>query len=223
MTKKAYLERFFNYQGKLSWSIRASLHASIIGRTVLSTLLSTIIIQQPSLESTPILIGLGSRLAATQPVLKSSGDYLHCKGLFLATDLADNYTLSSSNPPGNHCLRVGGFNSRFVSKTLCILSINLLYYGHPRGWLLSRERNRHHIPQLQARTRITDLTEMGSNKCLEASRFASRWEPVSTDRKRLTTLPQYKTWLFNTRESVSKSRREVEAITTKLVASLVRP
>ncbi len=35
--------------------------------------------------------------------------------------------------PGNHCLRVGGFNSKFVSKTLCILSINLLYYGHPRG------------------------------------------------------------------------------------------
>ncbi len=24
--------------------------------------------------------------------------------------------------PGNHCLRVGGFNSKFVSKTLCILS-----------------------------------------------------------------------------------------------------
>ncbi len=33
-------------------------------------------------------------------------------------------------------LRVGGFNSKFVSKTLCILS-NLDYaivYGHPRGW-----------------------------------------------------------------------------------------
>ncbi len=39
--------------------------------------------------------------------------------------------------PGNHCLRVGGFNSKFVSKTLCILSINLLYYGHPRGWLIN--------------------------------------------------------------------------------------
>ncbi len=25
--------------------------------------------------------------------------------------------------PGNHCLRVGGFNSKFVSKTLCIISI----------------------------------------------------------------------------------------------------
>ena len=37
--------------------------------------------------------------------------------------------------PGNHRLRVGGFNSKFVSKTLCNLSINLLYYGHPRGWL----------------------------------------------------------------------------------------
>ncbi len=27
---------------------------------------------------------------------------------------------------GNHCLRVGGFNSKFVSKTLCKISINLL-------------------------------------------------------------------------------------------------
>ncbi len=35
--------------------------------------------------------------------------------------------------PGNHRLCVGGFNSKFVSKTLCNLSINLLYYGHPRG------------------------------------------------------------------------------------------
>ena len=35
--------------------------------------------------------------------------------------------------PGNHRLRVGRFNSKFVSKTLCNLSINLLYYGHPRG------------------------------------------------------------------------------------------
>ena len=32
---------------------------------------------------------------------------------------------------GNHRLRVGGFNCKFVSKTLCNLSINLLYYGHP--------------------------------------------------------------------------------------------
>ncbi len=62
---------------------------------------------------------------------------------------------------------------------------------------------------------------MASNKCLEASRLTSRWGPVSTDGKRLTTLLQYKTWLFNTRESASKSRREVEPITTKLVASLV--
>ncbi len=29
---------------------------------------------------------------------------------------------------------MGGFNSKFVSKTLCIL---LLYYGHPRGWLIN--------------------------------------------------------------------------------------
>ncbi len=121
--------------------------------------------------------------------------------------------------PGNHCLRVGGLNSKFVSKTLCILSINLLYPGHPRGWLVSRERNRHHNSRLVRGSLI--LLRWHQNKCLEASRLASRWEPVSTDRKRLTTLPQYKTWLFNIRESVSKSRREVEAITTKLVASLV--
>ena len=35
---------------------------------------------------------------------------------------------------GNHCLRVGRFNSKFVSV------INLLCYGHPRGWLVSREK-----------------------------------------------------------------------------------
>ncbi len=77
-------------------------------------------------------------------------------------------------------------------------------------WLISIKREKS-PSQLQARTRITDLTEMASNKCLEASRLASRWESVSTDRKKLTTLPQYKTWLFNTRVSMSKSRREVES------------
>ncbi len=72
--------------------------------------------------------------------------------------------------PGNHRLRVGGFNSKFVSKTLCNLSINLLYYGHPRGWLsVKREKS---PSQLYAHTRSTDLTEMASNKRLEASRLA---------------------------------------------------
>ena len=35
--------------------------------------------------------------------------------------------------PGNHRLHVGGFNTKFVSKTLFNLSINLLHYGHSRG------------------------------------------------------------------------------------------
>ncbi len=69
--------------------------------------------------------------------------------------------------PGNHCLRVGGFKSKFVSKTLCILSINLLYYGHPRGWLINYYQEREIA--ITTRMRITDLTEMASNKCLEAS------------------------------------------------------
>ncbi len=53
-------------------------------------------------------------------------------------------------------------------------------------------------------------------KCLEASRLASRWEP---DRKRL---PQYKTWLFNTRESVSKSKSPSQSSHSSTIYGLVK-
>ncbi len=65
--------------------------------------------------------------------------------------------------PGNHRLRVGGFNSKFVSKTSIV--------PWSPTWLIKLwERNRHHNSRLIRGG--TDLTEMASNKRLEASRLA---------------------------------------------------
>ncbi len=109
------------------------------------------------------------------------------KKLVLATDFSSLVTyihfvthfiasISLTRGPGNHRLRVGGFNSKFVSKLL----INLL---RSPTWLIkllvSRERNRHH-----------------NSRLIRGALIVLRWhqtsvwkqvdlpEPVGTDRKR---------------------------------------
>ncbi len=86
---------------------------------------------------------------------------------------------------------VGGFNS---SKTLCILSINLLYYGHPRGWLIYyyQEREREKSPSLiLLRWQQVDLP-------VAESRSVLYWQKKDSI--------YHSTWLFN---SVSNSRRDI--------------
>ncbi len=75
---------------------------------------------------------------AITPFLEQCVKLLYVVVLLLCTrTLATGFLASIPAPltrgPGNHRLRVGAFNSKFVSKTLSNSSINLLYYGHPRG------------------------------------------------------------------------------------------
>ncbi len=96
-------------------------------------------------------------------------------------------TLPLTRGPGNHRLRVGGFNS------------NLSFVLWSPTWLIkllvSRERNRHHNSRLIRGALILLKWHQTS-----VWKQVDLPEPVGTDRKTPTTLPQYKRSDFSTLE-----------------------